>query len=497
MNSHWFHLLKGKYDIAEKSMAIDFAKLMGDPLEAQLTLFHEGTHGVLAAETDFGQATHIFYKLIDFFTHQDSIKVQEMTEQLYLAQVFTQEGFATLMQYIQAKNKAGRERADKWMSELAYKNPQYHSYLHSLVFVSKMGLSYREHFTKKISYLAMETGIRRDAQRMDIFKSPEALKQYFSDEDNIPDKRLEKIIGVLRYKEWLVTKPIPEIAAASGVRYNVPSTKEEVAAYMSYLTSYTEKPHTFTAADIKETPQGNETLQELYEKMMVANINMKFDPSEFLKKADFLHYSDKYEIVLAVLNDNVKHWDFAKNMYGEEPEVILYGFLGNGEKYVTLVAKTTAEKVLSNELKDATLAVKWGGYNAHENKHIWSETLRAPSLVIYNFPSQLKTTLEAVKNAKPALTFNHLHAGAMEDHPFQSLFVKIGEFTPIHAVNHFGNKSIVEALNIVREKSTVMENDFLLANKKHINNLMAFWMGLYWEVDWVETMIDKENPHFR
>lgn len=497
MNTHWFHLLKGKYDIAQKTMAIDFAKLMGSSLEAQLTLFHESTHGLLAAETDFGQATHIFYKLIDFFTHVDSDKVAEMTEQLYITQVFTQEGFATLMQYIQAKNKVGRAGADKWMSELSYKNPQCHSYLQKLVFVSSLGLSYREFFTKKISSLAMETGIRRQAQQQDIFRNPEALKQYFADEDNIPDKRLEKIIGVLRYKTWLVTKPIPEIAASCGVRYNDPSTKEEVAEYMSYLTSLTDKPHTYISSDIKETPQGNETLQELYENMMVANINVKFDPSEFLKIQDFLHYADKYEIVLAVLNDDVKHWEFAKQMYEEEPEVIIYGFLGNGEKYVTVVAKSTAEKVLNNELKDATLAVKWGGYNAKENKHIWSDSVRVPNLVIYNTPAQLKATLEAIRSAKPDWSYKHLHAGAMEDHPFQSLFVKIDKFNPFHVVNHFGNKSILNVLDVIREKSVVMENDYLLENKKHINNLMAFWMGLYWEVDWVKTMIDADTPHFR
>ncbi len=495
--NHWFHILKGKYDIAGKKVAIDFAKLMGSSLEAELTLFHESTHGILAAETDFGQATHIYYRLIDFFNHVDSDKIDAMTQQLYRAQVFTQEGFATLMQYLQAKKKIGRAGADKWMSELQHKNPEYYSYLEKLVFVSNLELSYRESFTKKISYLAMETGIRRQAQLEDIFRSPEALQNYFGDEDNIPDKRLDKIIEVLRYNSSLVMKPIPEIANACGVRYNEPSTKAEVAGYMSYLTSFTDKPHIFNAADIGETPQGTETLQELYENMMVANINIKFVSSEFLKIKDFLWYADKYEIILVVLNDDIKNWDFVKQMYGEEPEIILYGFLGNGEKYVSVVAKSTAENALNNELKDATLAVKWGGYNAIENKHIWSESLRVPNLVIYNVPAQLKATLESIKSSELTWKYKHLHAGAMENHPFQSLFVRINEFSPLHVVNHFGNKSILSALDVIRERSVIMENEYLLENKKHINNFLALWMGLYWEVDWVETMLDKENPHFR
>jgi hypothetical protein len=343
----------------------------------------------------------------------------------------------------------------------------------------------------------METGIRRYAQQQDIFKSSNSLREYFLNEDNIPNKRLEKIIEVLRYKDWLITKTIPEIAEACGIKYHEPSTKEEVAAYMTYLTSYTEKPHTFFVADVGDTPEGNTTLQEMYDNMMVANINIKFSPSEFLKYQDFLHYADRYEIVLVVLNDKTKHWDFAKELYGEEPEVILYGFLEGGEKYITLVPKVLAEKIVNEDLKNATLAVKWGGYNPKTNKSIWSESLRLPDLVIYNTPIQLKTTLEALKKTHPDTKFQHLHAGAMEGHPFQSLLVRIGDFMPIHVVNHFGNKNILNALDVIRNNTTVINNTFLMENKKTLNNLMALWMGLFWEVDWVETMIDKKTLHFR
>ncbi|OGD94030.1 hypothetical protein A3A48_03960 [Candidatus Curtissbacteria bacterium RIFCSPLOWO2_01_FULL_37_9] len=175
----------------------------------------------------------------------------------------------------------------------------------------------------------------------------------------------------------------------------------------------------------------------------------------------------------------------------------MYGFLENGEKYICVIPKKLAETTMNIDLKEVTLAVKWGGYNPITDKNIWSDSLRSPDLVLYNTPIQLKTTLETVKQALPSIKFKHLHAAAMEDHPFQSLFVKVGNSHPIHAVNHFGNKNILDALDVIRKDSAVMDDVFLLENKKTVNNLMALWMGLFWEVDWVETMIDKETPHFR
>jgi len=43
-----------------------------------------------------------------------------------------------------------------------------------------------------------------------------------------------------------------------------------------------------------------------------------------------------------------------------------------------------------------------------------------------------------------------------------------------------------------------MEKNQLLSIKEAINNVMSIWMGLYWEIDWVETMAgDKETVIFR
>ena len=47
-------------------------------------------------------------------------------------------------------------------------------------------------------------------------------------------------------------------------------------------------------------------------------------------------------------------------------------------------------------------------------------------------------------------------------------------------------------------KSEKIDKGQLLSIKTEINNVMSIWMGLYWEVDWIETMLgDKKATIFR
>lgn len=495
MNS-WYHELRGRYDIVEKNIGINFGTLIDDPLQTDLTVLHEGVHSLLAVETEFGQATHIFYKLSEFISKVDDNEVKAMAKLLYNAQYFVQEGFATLMQFNRVKNQYSLAKAEEWASKSVH--PVYFQYLQKLLFSSKFSSRYRDLFTQKITYLAMETGIRKMAKTLNLFGSSESLKAYLLDENNVPDSRLEKLIETIQYKNWLVTKPFEEIARVCGITYYSPSSKEDVASFLTYSTSLTNNPRTFTVNEVGDTPPGSETLKNVYENMLVANLDLKFSFSDILQYQDFLHYADRYEVVLAVLNkEPEKNKEFSFHLYGEVPEVLLYGFLGNGEKYVTATTRKTAETILNENLKDTTLAVKWGGYNPEIHKHIWSDILRPPNLIIYHTPTQMKAMINVVLRAQKNVEFEHLYALAMEGSSLQTLFVKVNGHSPIHAVNHLGNRYISECVSLIKEKSKVMNKEFLLGNKKHINNYMALWMGLFWEVDWVETMLDKEIPHFR
>jgi len=496
MNSNWFHELKGKYDISEKTIAIDYGKLMGDPMEARLVLVHEGAHALLSHITEMGQATHIFYKLQAYFTHLNAVEVDAMLMSLYGAQKRTQEGLATLMMCLNVRRVSGNAGLTQFLAKLQKTNPEYYGYVKDMIFITKLGLRYREFFTEKVSQLVMETGIRKHAKGQNLFKDPATLNAYLDDENNSPDKRLENLLRTLYFKPWLITKPTQFIAETVGLKFNDTSTKEEVAGFMTYAASLTAQPRTYKAEEIGDAAD-IKPLQDVYDNMMVSNINMNVEPSDVVNQTDFLHYADKYKIFLAILNEDIKSSDFIKSITGEEPEVLLYGFLGTGEKYVTALSKLTAEKIINNELKDITFAIKWGGFNAVTQKNIWSETLRPPELIIYNTAVQMKGVMENVLNSNPKTTFTHLYAGAMEDHPLQSLLIKVENNIPIHAVNHYGNKKIIEILDIIRSNSTVMENQYLLDNKESLNNLLSLWMGLHWEVDWVQTMVDADVLYFR
>lgn len=496
MNNNWYHELRGRYDIIEKQIGINYSTLIDNPLQTKLTVMHEGVHSLLAVETEFGQATHVYYKVSEFITKVDAKEVNAITKLLYDSQRFVQEGFATLIQFNRVMNQYNLSKAEEWASKNV--NNIYFQHLQKLTFSSRFSSRYRELFTQKISYLSMETGIRKVARDLNLFGSAETLRVYLSDENNIPDIRLEKLIDVIRYKDWLVTKSFEEISSACGISYNAPSSKKEVASFLTYITNLTDTPRTYAENEIGDTPPGSETLSNVYENMLVANLDLKFSFSDILKYSDFIHYADKYEIVLAVLNkDSEKNKEFSLELYGEVPEVLLYGFLGNGEKYVTATTKKTAEIILNENLKDTTLAVKWAGYNPESHKHIWSDNLRPPNLVIYHTPTQMKAMINVVFRTQGNVKFKHLYALAMEESSLQTLFIKVNGYSPIHAVNHLGNRYISECVGLIKEKSEVMDSEFLLKNKKHINNFMALWMGFYWEVDWVETMLDKEMPHFR
>ncbi|HAX18548.1 MAG TPA: hypothetical protein DCY00_08165, partial [Actinobacteria bacterium] len=93
----------------------------------------------------------------------------------------------------------------------------------------------------------------------------------------------------------------------------------------------------------------------------------------------------------------------------------------------------------------------------------------------------------------PEIKSKHLHIGAGKDHPFQTLLIKINNFSPLHVVNCLGNKKIGETLKMMESKTSEITVDELRNLKKHINNLMCFWMDMPWNIDWVETMVNAKK----
>lgn len=479
-------------------IGLDYGKLFLDPTQAHLTLAHEVTHGVLAMTTDFGQATNVILKLIEDFTYLDDHQRNEIGASLVQSQKFVQEGFATFMEISQLRKFTDRNHALNWAEQNLPED--YLERFNKLSFALDLSKGYRDFFTAKISHLAMETGIRKVLSEQNLLQNPERLKNYLSETNNNPNARLEKIIDTLKYKTWLVTKSIPEIAKACDVIYFEPATKEEVARFLTYLTGFTKNQKVFQPSEIGDTPQGSDAFKQAAQNMIVANMNLNLAETAMalFKLGDFLHYAGKMEIIFVNLHDeNWKHKDLVKFVSGTDPEISIGGFLRTGEKFLTVTSKEKAAELLNDQLRQVTMMVKWGGFNLVKRSLMWSNDARLPDIVVYNTTQDMAQRFGEFLKSKPESKFIHLHAGASENHPLQTLIVKIEGTTPIHIVNAYGNKGISEVITMIKDRSRVMSDNELRAIKKHVNNILSLWMGLHWEVDWVESMLDKKTLIFR
>ncbi len=494
--SNWFHEVRGKYDIADRWIGIDYGKSFLDPQVANLALAHESCHGVIAM-TEFGQATYVVYRLMDEFKHLSPDEKKEMSQLLYGSQIFVQEGLATFLQVSQLRKATDSKNALLWaQNELP---SDYFERLQKLLFAFTWSQGYRDFFTSKLCDLSMETGIRKVAPKLDLFGSVEKLKTYLSQEDNNPDIRMEKVISILKYKPWLVTKSLPEIAQASGITYHDFSSKEDVANFLNYFARFTDSKRVFTPADIGDTPKGAEAFKSVAQNMVVANMNVQFagNSMALFTLDDFLHYADKMNIIFVNPNDETKHRELIKAISGHEPEINIAGICRTGEKYITSTSKDKASEILNNALFHVSMMVKWGGYNIIKDKLIWSDEVRSPDLVVYNTTNQMLGAIKKLLEENSAIKLSYIHIGATEGHPLQTLIIKIKGRTSLHLVNTFGNKGIIEILNTIKGKSKKITDEEFRSDKKHLNNLFSFWMGLHWEIDWVETMLDKKKLIFR
>lgn len=495
--SSWYHTVAGRYNVTDKWIGLDYSQLLGDPKIADSVMAHEMAHTAMAQETDFGQATYTIFYCQEDFKHLSENETAKMCNALINSQDFVQEGLATLFQVARLGNLTSKNFAIDWANSVLPR--EYKDKLERLKFAIDLSQRYRDYFTQKISFLALETGIRVDTRKLDLLSKPDELKKYLEDDDKNPNRRLEKIIEVIRNKSWIVTKTIPEIANLCGIAYFDPTTKDEVADFLNYVTGLTNHPKTFTSRDIGETPKGAETFIQAGKTMIIGNMNLNFTNSSqaLFKLDDFLHYSDVMEIIFVAPNGVTKHRETIKAISGEEPEIDIAGMLKTGEKYITSTSKKKAAEILNGELKSITLFVKWGGYDIDKDQLIWSSVARRPDLVVYNNPEQMLAVLDHEIKSSKDVKFEHLYMGAMEDHPMQTLIVIIKDKSSIHAVNAWGNKGIIEILNLIRDRSEVINNEELRKNKKHLNTLFSFWMGMHWDIDWVETMLDGSMLIFR
>ena len=495
---HWFDTNLGNYDLAERWVGLNYKELFLDPILADITFAHEASHAVMAMQSDFGQTTNVIYKLQDNFTKLQPDEVDLILSLLFHSQDKVQEGFATFMGISRLRQIISKQNALAWAQQNL--PPAYKQYLSPLLFGFELSKGYREFFTAKVSWLAMETGIRKALVEQNLLADTSKLADYLTKEDNNPNVRLLKICEILRIKPWLVTKDNPTLAKECGVKFHEPATKEEAAEFLNYTTSFTNNPQHFSAEQIGDTPQGAAAFAEASKNMVVANLNLRLAETAqtLFNLGDFLNFAKDMEIIF--VNPFDKNWEdrnLLKLVSGEETEIAIGGFTKDDQKFLTITSREKASEIINNDLSQATLFVKWGGYNLVKNRLIWSDSVRPPDLVVYNTIEHLQERIKKIMEVEPTTKFCHHHLGISKEHPIQSLIVKVDKLPSLHVVNCFGNKKIIETIKLLGNKTRVITPQELERDKKHINNLMSLWMGMPWNIDWVETMLDGKNIMYR
>src|SRR5258708_7609833 len=309
----WYHTVLGRYNISDKWIGLDYGKLlMTESRVAESVFAHEMAHNLMSTQTDFGQATYAISKLLEEFKHLNEKQKLEVVTLITKSQEFVQEGIATIFQIGRLRNLTSKSFALNWTNKTL--PPEYLDKMNKMLFVFDWSQRYKDYFTEKVSYLVLETGARKVIPQQDLLRTPEKLANYLADENNNPDLRLERLIGTLKYKAWLITKPIPEIAKECGVTFFEPCTKKECADYLTYIASFTNNPHIYSEADIGDSPQGADAFIQAAQNMVVGNMNLDLtNTAEVLfKLEDFLFYADKIEVAFVNPNSETKHRDFIK-----------------------------------------------------------------------------------------------------------------------------------------------------------------------------------------
>lgn len=480
----WSHSVLGRFDISEEWIGLDFNKLFLDPVMANVTFFHEMSHAAMSRTTEMGAATNGIMRISPHFKHLDDDSTERLLAILVGSQKFPQEGFATFMGMQQLARATSRRQALSGKADL---HPEYRDFFEKMEFMFSKSQQRRDKFTSQVSHLAMQTNFRHDAQTQDLLRTPEALAEYLAVPDNNPALRLGKILDTLRYNDHLVLKTPPEIAAAAGLAYFEPVTKQEVADFINYLYSLAGLEPTHKAEMVGNVDEAN-VMQTATESMLVTNINLNLkEDGIFVYKPEDIEFEAQHaQAAFMVYHTRDEKTDaYFEQMTGAKLEVAIIMFSGTGEKYLAVTSLEHARLLLVNQLSSATILTKWGICNPADSSFTISNQ-RKPDVILYNRPQDMLDTFKHFDGELQSL--DRLFIGAMQDHPFQSLIVKINGQSTLHVCNGFGNAGINKIIEHIKPKSRVIELPELEQQADQLNDALSV-MGLRWDVDWARTMI--------
>ena len=490
MSSFWHGSVLGIYNPRDQWIGLDFRKLFLDPLRTRLTHVHELTHSVLFRSTDFGQATQVICELLPLMKHISREEKKNILEALRNSQLLVQEGTASLIQILSLKGLWGKQKALEWANQNLSKD--YLERFLKLAFVLDMGERYKENFTKKVPHLALHTAVRKKIVSEDLFSDPRRFVSYLAQEENNPDSRFQKMIDVTRSKTYLSTKESAEICRETGTELHSDVSKSDVASFLNYMLSFTDRKHRFSASDIREVKEVDFP-SEANDRIIIANMaqNLRRDATIVWDLGEFLKYRNQMEAVMVNLltREDVEDVDVLDMLMGRKFEAAIVAYLQNGEKYMIGLDIKTVSSLLRKELSSFTLLVKWGLYKPGLPELLYFAGSRKPNVVIYNQVQNLHDNFK--EWFKQGNKTEYLHMGVSRGHPFQVLAVK-DENEVLHIVNTF-KKPLYDFIQKHKGNLIKAKPSKFLTDTKHYNNVLAVWMGMPWDVDWYATMLDGKE----
>ena len=391
--NNWYTNYKGRYNIEDAWVGIDYGKHLYDPLGAELTYIHEITHYVIANSTDFGLATKDISNLLPKIDSLNFNEEKRIAMAVKNSQDQVQEGFATFVELNILRKRTNRPTALEWANNNF--PPKYLDYFENLKPVFYFSETYRDHFLTKVPLLSMNIGFRKNAPSLKLLNNPERIESFLRHPNTNPNMRLTKIISLIEKKPYLVLKPIEELAELAGISYFEDATKGEVAVFLNYLLLRTGQEAKLTEDDIQDSSDKNHLL-DAADEVIVGNLNLNLkETSEVLFDVkDFVYYADEVDTIFVNKHgEDWRHNDLLTSITGRNPEIGLIAISKFGEKYIYTTTMNESVSLLNNEFKDATLFVKWGGYDPITDRFIWYNEERGIEIVWYNRRKQIDLTI--------------------------------------------------------------------------------------------------------
>jgi hypothetical protein len=371
--------------------------------------------------------------------------------------------------------------------------PAYLSRFEKMEFMMHKKKKVRERFTKKISILVMNNGFRVDAPEYDLLRSPEDLKHYFEQPSHNPDIRLEKVLLALRKNERILRKKPRKIAKMCGLDFFEPASAQEIVRFVNYLLGLAKMEQDYSLEMVGRTIN-EKTRGHIIDNLLVTNMNLDLIPEMMIWKNEDIQFEANHSrATFIVEHAHIEDEELLESKFKHKFEADLIFFGKDGEKYMAATSFKDSQELLLNELKDSTIITKWGICNPIDGSFSISKT-RKPDIIVYNRPADMLDTFRRYKNGIKKYEF--IHVGMAQDHPFQSLIVKVNGQKVVHFVNGFGNVGISEVIRLMEPIGKQMKPGELAKHSRELNDMFAV-LGMPWDVDWIATMLDKNNVIYR